>query len=53
MLLQGVPLVYVLDENMKPIKQDGAIAPLSGRYLGDADEIAKRIGAVAKQATAK
>lgn len=48
----GVPLVYVLDENMKPIKQEGAIAPLSGRYLGDPEEIAKRIGDVANQAKA-
>lgn len=45
----GVPLVYELDEDLKPIKQDDAIAPLSGRYLGDQEEIAARIGAVANQ----
>ena len=45
----GVPLVYELDENLKPIKQPGAIAPLTGRYLGDQEEIQQRIGAVAAQ----
>ncbi|MEO0444304.1 MAG: 2,3-diphosphoglycerate-dependent phosphoglycerate mutase, partial [Pseudomonadota bacterium] len=36
----GVPLVYELDANLKPIKSD---------YLGDADEIAAMVDAVAKQ----
>lgn len=40
----GVPLVYELDENLKPIKN---------YYLGDADEIAKRAAAVAAQGKAK
>lgn len=45
----GVPLVYELDENMKPIEMEGRIEPLSGRYLGDLEEIKGRIGAVAAQ----
>merc|ERR1711957_322825 len=45
----GVPLVYELDEDMKPIAQDDAIAPLTGRYLGDLDKVRERIGAVAAQ----
>mmetsp|Transcript_2131 Transcript_2131/g.4927 ORF Transcript_2131/g.4927 Transcript_2131/m.4927 type:complete len:310 (-) Transcript_2131:283-1212(-) len=45
----GVPLVYELDENMKPIPQDGAIAPLTGLYLGDLEKVRERIGAVAAQ----
>jgi 2,3-bisphosphoglycerate-dependent phosphoglycerate mutase len=45
----GVPLVYELDENMVPIPQPNAIAPLSGLYLGDLEEVKQRIGAVAAQ----
>lgn len=45
----GVPLVYELDDNLKPIKSPQAIAPLSGRYLGNQEEIKQRIGAVAAQ----
>lgn len=45
----GVPLVYELDEDMKPIAQDDAIAPLTGKYLGDLDKVRERIGAVAAQ----
>jgi len=45
----GVPLVYELDENLKPISHKDAIAPLSGRYLGDQEDIRQRIGAVAAQ----
>lgn len=36
----GVPLVYELDENLKPIRSS---------YLGDPEEIAKRAAAVANQ----
>ena len=39
----GVPLVYELDENLKPIKH---------YYLGDPDAIAKAQAAVAKQGKA-
>ncbi len=36
----GVPLVYELDDNLKPVKHD---------YLGDPDQIAKATAAVANQ----
>jgi 2,3-bisphosphoglycerate-dependent phosphoglycerate mutase len=45
----GTPLVYELDENLKPIPQPGAIAPLTGRYLGDQDAIRARIEGVKNQ----
>ena len=45
----GVPLVYELDDDLNPIPHGDAIAPLTGRYLGDQDEIKQRIGAVAAQ----
>lgn len=45
----GVPLVYELDEDLKPIPHPDAIAPLQGRYLGDQESIKARIGAVASQ----
>jgi 2,3-bisphosphoglycerate-dependent phosphoglycerate mutase len=45
----GVPLVYELDADLKPIKHPDAIFPLSGRYLGNQEEIKQRIGAVAAQ----
>ena len=40
----GIPLVYELDDDLKPIKH---------YYLGDPDEIAKAAAAVANQAKAK
>ncbi|MEI2416043.1 2,3-diphosphoglycerate-dependent phosphoglycerate mutase [Orrella sp. JC864] len=40
----GQPLVYELDENLKPLRH---------YYLGDADEIAKAMAAVAAQGKAK
>ena len=40
----GVPLVYELDENLKPVKS---------YYLGDQDEIARKAAAVAAQGKAK
>mmetsp|Transcript_20960 Transcript_20960/g.29586 ORF Transcript_20960/g.29586 Transcript_20960/m.29586 type:complete len:285 (+) Transcript_20960:73-927(+) len=45
----GTPLVYELDENLKPIPQEGAIAPLQGRYVGDQDAIRARIEGVKNQ----
>ena len=45
----GCPLVYELDDNLKPIPQPGAIAPLQGRYLGDQDAIRARIEGVKNQ----
>ncbi len=40
----GIPLVYEFDEKMQPVKH---------YYLGDADEIAAKAAAVAKQGSAK
>jgi len=40
----GIPLVYELDSSLKPIKH---------YYLGDADEIARRVAAVSAQGKAK
>jgi 2,3-bisphosphoglycerate-dependent phosphoglycerate mutase len=45
----GVPLVYELDENLKPIPHPDAIPPLQGHYLGDLQDIKQRIGAVMAQ----
>ncbi len=45
----GVPLVYELDDDLKPIRHPDAIAPLQGRYLGNLVDIQKRIGAVLAQ----
>ena len=40
----GVPLVYELDDNLRPLRH---------YYLGDAEEIAKRVAAVAAQGKTK
>lgn len=45
----GTPLIYELDDDLKPIPQKGAIAPLQGRYLGDQDAIRARIEGVKNQ----
>ena len=45
----GVPLVYDLDENLKPVKHANAIAPLQGYYLGDQEKIRAKIEGVAAQ----
>lgn len=45
----GVPLVYELDANLRPIKQKDAIEPLSGRYLGNQEEIRRKILGVKNQ----
>ena len=45
----GVPLVYELDENLRPIPQKEAFAPLQGRYMGSQDEIRARIEGVKNQ----
>lgn len=50
----AVPLVYEIDrETLKPVKQNGAVAPLQGRYLGDAAAVAAKVHGVANQAAAK
>jgi 2,3-bisphosphoglycerate-dependent phosphoglycerate mutase len=38
----GTPLIYELDENLRPIPSPTAIAPLQGRYLGDQNAIRAR-----------
>ncbi|CAI5739676.1 unnamed protein product [Hyaloperonospora brassicae] len=48
----GVPLVYDLDENFQPVPHKDAIAPLSGHYIGNQDEIKSRIAGVANQTKA-
>mmetsp|Transcript_7705 Transcript_7705/g.14344 ORF Transcript_7705/g.14344 Transcript_7705/m.14344 type:complete len:97 (+) Transcript_7705:144-434(+) len=45
----GVPLVYELDEDMKPIAHKDAISPLKGYYLGDQEAIRERILGVKNQ----
>ncbi|KAL7522206.1 hypothetical protein ACHAWX_006914 [Stephanocyclus meneghinianus] len=45
----GTPLVYELDDNLKPIPQEAAMPPLTGRYLGDQDAIRARIEGVKNQ----
>ncbi|KAL0590220.1 hypothetical protein ABG067_001865 [Albugo candida] len=49
----GIPLVYDLDENMRPIPHPDAIAPLSGRYIGDLEDVRARIAGVANQTKTK
>ena len=48
----GVPLLYQLDDDLNPVPQEGAASPLSGRYLGNPEEIAARAQAVANQTSA-
>jgi 2,3-bisphosphoglycerate-dependent phosphoglycerate mutase len=45
----GVPLVYELDDDMRPIPHKDAIAPLQGRYLGNLEEVRARIEGVKAQ----
>mmetsp|Transcript_20900 Transcript_20900/g.32759 ORF Transcript_20900/g.32759 Transcript_20900/m.32759 type:complete len:202 (+) Transcript_20900:194-799(+) len=49
----SVPLVYELDDDLKPIKHPEAFAPMSGRYLGDQEAIKAAIQGVANQAGKK
>lgn len=45
----AAPLVYELDDDMKPIPHPDAISPLQGRYLGDQNDIRARIQGVKNQ----
>lgn len=46
----GIPLVYYLDKDLKPIPGNPrAVAPLSGHFLVDPEELAKAQAAVAAQ----
>lgn len=49
----GVPLLYELDEEFRPIQLEGAIAPLSGRYIGDPADVQARIDATKNQGKKK
>lgn len=41
------------DGDLKPVKQEGAFSPMSGRYLGDQEAIKAAIDGVANQAGKK
>ena len=45
----GVPFIYELDDDLKPILHPDAIEPLSGLHLGDHEDICNRIGAIPVQ----
>lgn len=45
----AVPLVYELDDNLRPMTHQLSFAPLSGRYLGNQEEIRQRIEGVKNQ----
>ena len=45
----ATPLLYTFDDDMQPIRDPAAFAPLSGRYLGDQDAIRARIEGVKNQ----
>eukprot|EP00304_Pavlova_gyrans_P016068 CAMPEP_0206033446 /NCGR_PEP_ID=MMETSP1466-20131121/660_1 /ASSEMBLY_ACC=CAM_ASM_001126 /TAXON_ID=44452 /ORGANISM="Pavlova gyrans, Strain CCMP608" /LENGTH=261 /DNA_ID=CAMNT_0053407639 /DNA_START=28 /DNA_END=813 /DNA_ORIENTATION=- len=46
----GTPLVYKLDKDLKPLPQEGGVAPLKcGVYLGDPEKIAAAAEAVKNQ----
>jgi len=45
----GIPLVYRLDKDLKPIPDPAAIAPLSGIFLADAEALKKAQEEVANQ----
>ena len=45
----GIPLVYELDADLKPLQMSGAVAPLSGRVLADPEALKKAQEEVANQ----
>jgi 2,3-bisphosphoglycerate-dependent phosphoglycerate mutase len=45
----GIPVIYELDENLKPIE----FKPLLGRCLGDQEKIKAAMASVANQGKAK
>ncbi|CAN0117622.1 unnamed protein product, partial [Heterosigma akashiwo] len=46
---RAVPLVYYLDKDLRPIKLAGAAPHLSGRYLGDPEELRRIMERDSKQ----
>ena len=49
----GVPLVYKLDKNLKPIPSALAVAPLTGEFLVDQAELKRKQEEVANQSKAR
>mmetsp|Transcript_36386 Transcript_36386/g.95656 ORF Transcript_36386/g.95656 Transcript_36386/m.95656 type:complete len:307 (-) Transcript_36386:483-1403(-) len=45
----GIPLVYRLTKELKPLPSERAVAPLNGYFLADADELKKAQEEVANQ----
>ena len=45
----GIPLVYSVDKDLKPIKSATAVAPLSGSFLVDPEELRRKQEEVANQ----
>ena len=45
----GVPLVYDLDADLKPIPSKLGVAPLTGRFLEDPEELKRKQEEVANQ----
>lgn len=40
---RATPLVYMLDENLNPVKSSSSMLPLSGRFIGDAAELEAKV----------
>jgi len=49
----GIPLVYQLDKELRPIRSERAVAPLTGYFLGDSEEIAAAKRQVAEQSAVR
>ena len=49
----GIPLVYEFDKNLRIIKNEKAVAPLSGLFLGDPERIKKAQDKVKNQVSQK
>ena len=45
----GIPLVYRLDKDLRPIKSEDAVPPLTGRFLVDPEELRRKQEEVANQ----
>ena len=49
----GMPLVYELDEQLRPVRSARSMAPLSGYFLGEGEAVRKAQEAVRAQSAAK
>ena len=45
----GIPLVYSLDRELRPIPSERSVAPLSGHFLVDPEELRRKQEEVANQ----